>query len=346
MKNMKKIAAITCICISGAFGGIETVAMTVPAQYSIENVNPIKEKNGSAFIWVDQENFKHLEGVLVGGSEPVFPGAFMTEIRDINGKPLGTDKDNVITGVKAGDKILVQMKLYSTYKLLNNTGEKALVVSLTSPTGLKIRNSIQHQTFKNSDTLGGTKYLTFEITMPEGNLDLNKDLKWTFDLCELNAIPIAPEMANQPVLLGINRPKSSGGSSFVWMPNTQYPEIKEVIQNASDKKYINALTVEVRKYGQFLDSGADSMIEDFVAGDIVTLHLKLYKSYALGGQTGPNDLEVSISHPTITMITSQASQTFMGSDALGVSKDLILEFIMPAHPVNILNDLNWNFSIK
>lgn len=104
------------------------------------------------------------------------------------------------------------------------------------------------------------------------------------------------------------------------------------------------MTVQLKKDGKHLPTAANGTLL-IQAGDKVTLHVQMFKSYQLKNNVGTTNLDVTLSSPTIQVVSPTQSQPFVDSNVLGALKGLNFDFIMPEGNVDVLKDFKWDFKL-
>lgn len=140
--------------------------------------------------------------------------------------------------------------------------------------------------------------------------------------------------------------KTEAAAAFMPLPKTHYEALLgKTLVGGTPPAFPNSMTVQLKKDGKNLATAADGTLM-VAAGDTVTMHVQMFKTYALLGNAGTTNLDISLSSPKgIKILTPTNSQTFVDANPIGVLAGLNFDFVMPEGNVDLLNDFKWDFKL-
>lgn len=145
---------------------------------------------------------------------------------------------------------------------------------------------------------------------------------------------------------GVKPAKTEGGPAFMPLMKSNYEAVLgKTLVGGVPPALPNSMTLQMKKDGKNLPANADGIVS-VPAGEVVTLHLQMFKSYQLLGNVGKTNLDVTLTSPKgINILTPTQSQPFVDAQEIGALSGLNFDFIMPEGPVDMLNDFKWDFKL-
>lgn len=150
---------------------------------------------------------------------------------------------------------------------------------------------------------------------------------------------------NSYSILSVKPSKTETSAAFYPLPSVNFKAVLgDKLIGGEPPTFPTSMTVQLKKDGKNLPTAADGTLS-VKAGDKVTLHVQMFKSYSLKNNVGTTNLDVTLSSPTIKVLSSTQSQSFVDSNTIGTLTGLNFDFIMPEGNVDVLKDFKWDFKL-
>ncbi|OON94098.1 MAG: hypothetical protein ATN31_00600 [Candidatus Epulonipiscioides saccharophilum] len=148
------------------------------------------------------------------------------------------------------------------------------------------------------------------------------------------------------VINGVKPAANGTGPAFAPLVKANYEAVLgKTLLGGNPPAFPNSMTLQLKKDGKHLPADSKGIVS-VPAGEAVTLHLQMFKSYQLKGNVGNTNLDVTVTSPKgIKILTTTQSQPFVDAKEIGTLSGLNFDFIMPEGNVDILNDFKWDFKL-
>ncbi|ONI43591.1 hypothetical protein AN641_09535 [Candidatus Epulonipiscioides gigas] len=216
----------------------------------------------------------------------------------------------------------------------NNIASGKLIELITPVTSVE---------FTDANALGVLTTPTLKFVMPEGNVDILKDLQFKFSATDVPIpAPTAQSTGTGFSLLNINAPKKEGQPSFLALKSSEYASVLEGKLITSKGTLPSSMTINL------LSNGQNILPESKIpAGTTVSMQLQMFSSYSIQGGTGNTNLEITVSSPTgLKLLNATHTQIFVDAQTIGALNVLTFDFVMPEHNIDFSKDFKFGFALK
>lgn len=274
--------------------------------------------------------------------QDVLDGILMTPSGNLpGGMNMFIDAEGPISDIPVGSIVTLRLQFDKSYHMPNNVGETKLNVvmsnNIASNKNIEIVSPAGSVTFTDATPLGELKTMLLKFKMPASDIDIKKDLKFTYSLGDIE-LPSGTSFS----LLNAKPGSSEKHTAFIGIPSALYKDVLEGKLITKSGKLPSGMTVNIKVDNQNITP--NTMIP---AGSAVSLQLQMFSEYAILNGAGTTNLEVTLSSPAgIKIVNPVNVQSFTDAKTLGSVKVLNFDFIMPEHDVDMSKDFKFGFALK